>query len=142
MLLQTPGLANRTAEKVKPSALDLLLLFKESVRLKESIPGAKKTALRDVLFSSIADYNKSIGNHRAPCHKSCWQEKNVIAFQAAQLTVIKYYAWKCAICSKGWRVNDSTRRLIYNLLRSPKGLWTALKLCYNETKPELAGQKF
>lgn len=66
---QSPGLANRTAEKVKPSALDLLLLFKETVRLKLAVPGAKRTALRDVLFASIADYNKSVGNHRVPCLK-------------------------------------------------------------------------
>ncbi len=59
-----PGLANRTAEKVKPSALDLLLLFRETVRLKQMMPGAKKASLRDVLFGSIAEYNKSIGNHR------------------------------------------------------------------------------
>ncbi|CAK9023126.1 Uncharacterized protein SCF082_LOCUS16076 [Durusdinium trenchii] len=57
-------LANRTAEKVKPSALDLLLLFKETVRIKQEAPGAKKSALRDVLYASIADYNKTVGNHR------------------------------------------------------------------------------
>ena len=62
-----PGLANRTAEKVKPSALDLLLLFKETVRIKQEAPGAKKSALRDVLYASIADYNKTVGNHRVPC---------------------------------------------------------------------------
>lgn len=42
-------------------------------------------------------------------------------------------------CAKAWRVGDSTRRLIYNLLRSPPGLWDALKECYNVSKPELAG---
>ena len=26
--------------------------------------------------------------------------------------------------------------MIYNLLRSPKGLWDALKECYNESKPQ------
>ena len=64
-----PGLANRTAEKVKPSALDLLLLFKETVRLKQSVPGVKRSAIRDVLFACIADYNKTVSNHRAPWHK-------------------------------------------------------------------------
>ncbi|CAK9033935.1 unnamed protein product [Durusdinium trenchii] len=94
------GVANRTAEKVKPSALDLLLLFRESVRIKQTSDSAKKTSLRDLLFASVADYNKSVGNHRA------------------------------------WRVSDPTRRLIYNLLRSPVGLWDALKICYNESKPQ------
>eukprot|EP00435_Cladocopium_sp_Y103_P022359 s514_g5.t1 len=89
------SLANRTAEKVKPSALDLLLLFRESVRLKQASPNGKKSALRDLLFGSIADYNKS-----------------------------------------AWRVTDTMRKLIYNLLRSPKGLWDALKICYNESKPQ------
>ena len=46
--------------------------------------------------------------------------------------------WHC----QAWRVNDATRRLIYNLLRSPPALWEALKVCYNEDKPELAGQTF
>ena len=64
-----PGLANRTAEKVKPSALDLLLLFKETVRLKQSVPGVKRSAIRDVLFACITDYNKTVSNHRAPWHK-------------------------------------------------------------------------
>ena len=64
-----PGLANRTAEKVKPSALDLLLLFKETVRLKQSVPGVKKSSIRDVLYACIADYNKTVSNHRAPWHK-------------------------------------------------------------------------
>lgn len=40
---------------------------------------------------------------------------------------------------EAWRVGDSARRLIYNLLRSPTGLWEALKLCYNESKPQDAG---
>ncbi|CAL1160103.1 unnamed protein product [Cladocopium goreaui] len=105
-LYDSLSLANRTAEKVKPSALDLLLLFKETVRLKQSVPGVKKSSIRDVLYACIADYNKTVSNHRT------------------------------------WRVNDATRRLIYNLLRSPPALWEALKLCYNEDKPELAGQTF
>ncbi|CAK9075895.1 unnamed protein product, partial [Durusdinium trenchii] len=73
-LYETLCLANRTAEKTKPSALDMMLLFKESVRLKQT----------------------------------------------------------------GWRVADTTRRLIYNLLRCPTALWEALKACYNESKPEQA----
>ena len=63
----SPGLANRTAEKTKPSALDMMLLFKESVRINQSAPQRRKSALRDVLFGCIADYNKSVGNHREPC---------------------------------------------------------------------------
>ena len=64
---RSPGLANRTAEKTKPSALDMMLLFKESVRIKQSSPQARKSALRDVLYGCIADYNKTVGNHREPC---------------------------------------------------------------------------
>ena len=41
--------------------------------------------------------------------------------------------------TQAWRVSDPTRRLIYNLLRSPVGLWDALKICYNESKPQDAG---
>ncbi|CAL1152588.1 unnamed protein product [Cladocopium goreaui] len=96
-LCQALGLANRTAEKTKPSALDMMLLFKETVRIKQSAPQARKSALRDVLYGCIADYNKT-----------------------------------------GWRVTDSMRRLIYNLLRCPSGLWEALKICYSESKPEHA----
>lgn len=59
-----PGLANRTAEKTKPSALDLMLLFKESVRLRQASGRGKSMALREVLFSCIADYNKSVAGHR------------------------------------------------------------------------------
>lgn len=61
-----PGLANRTAEKTKPSALDLLLLFKESVRMKQLAHGSKKVSIRDLLWSAIGDYNKMIGSHREP----------------------------------------------------------------------------
>ena len=43
------------------------------------------------------------------------------------------------ISTKGWRVTDSMRRLIYNLLRCPSGLWEALEICYSESKPEHAG---
>lgn len=40
--LPVQGLANQTAEKVKPSALDLMLLFKEGCRLKrEAAVGTK-----------------------------------------------------------------------------------------------------
>lgn len=34
------------------------------------------------------------------------------------------------------------RRLIYNLLRCPSGLWEALKICYSGSKPEHAGPMF
>lgn len=44
----------------------MMLLFKESVRLKQTAPGTRKAALRDVLYGCIADYNKMVGNHRAP----------------------------------------------------------------------------
>lgn len=47
-----------------------------------------------------------------------------------------------AAFAKSWRVSDATRRLIYNLLRSPAGLWDALKECYNDNKPELSGKNF
>ncbi|CAK9107144.1 Uncharacterized protein SCF082_LOCUS49885 [Durusdinium trenchii] len=43
---------------------------------------------------------------------------------------------KCNFKKHAWRVSDPTRRLIYNLLRSPVGLWDALKICYNESKPQ------
>ena len=45
-------------------------------------------------------------------------------------------AWTHHKPAKTWRVTDNTRRLIYNLLRSPPGLWEALKTCYNESKPQ------
>ena len=60
------GLANRTAEKTKPSALDLMLLFKESVRLKQASGKGKQLSLRENLFARVADYNKSVGTHRVP----------------------------------------------------------------------------
>lgn len=62
--LPVQGLANQTAEKVKPSALDLMLLFKESCRLKrEAVVGAK--SLRDILWGCVAEYKKVVGAHRA-----------------------------------------------------------------------------
>lgn len=63
-LATAQGLANRTAEKVKPSALDLMLLFQESVRIRQSLAKGKQLALREVLFSCVADYNKSVAGHR------------------------------------------------------------------------------
>lgn len=59
------GLANRTAEKSKPSALDLMLLFKESVRLKQTHGTAKSHSIRDTLYLCIQEYNKQVGGHRA-----------------------------------------------------------------------------
>lgn len=44
----------------------MMLLFQESVRLKQVAPGAKKGALRELLYGAIADYNKSVSNHRVP----------------------------------------------------------------------------
>ena len=132
-----PGLANRTAEKTKPSALDMLLVFKESIRIKQSSTATKKGALRDLLFASVADYNKTVNNHRAPC---------LTLFSL--VSILKWYIYgifhgpKSKAQSKAWRVGDSTRKLIYNLLRSPKGLLDALKACYNESKPEHAGWVF
>ncbi|CAK9005798.1 Uncharacterized protein SCF082_LOCUS8747 [Durusdinium trenchii] len=52
------SLANRTAEKSKPSALDLTLLFKESVRLKQTHGTAKSHSIRDTLYLCIQEYNK------------------------------------------------------------------------------------
>ena len=58
------GLANRTAEKTKPSALDLMLLFKESVRIRQASGRGKSMALRETLFGCIAEYNKTVAGHR------------------------------------------------------------------------------
>ncbi len=64
--LPVQGLANQTAEKVKPSALDLMLLFKESCRLKrETAVGTRVQSLRDILWGCVAEYNKVVGTHRA-----------------------------------------------------------------------------
>ena len=52
------GLANRTAEKVKPSALDMTLLFREAVRVKRlATPGV---SVRDLLNSVVSEYNRTI----------------------------------------------------------------------------------
>lgn len=89
------------------------------------------------LFASVADYYKTVNNHRAPC---------LTLFSL--VSILKWYIYgifhgpKSKAQSKAWRVGDSTRKLIYNLLRSPKGLLDALKACYNESKPEHAGWVF
>lgn len=41
-----------------------MLSFKESVRLRQEAAKGKSLALREVLFSCIADYNKSVAGHR------------------------------------------------------------------------------
>lgn len=51
-----PGLANRTAEKTKPSCLDYVLFFSEAVRLKKESEPHK--SLRDCLWAAIQEYNK------------------------------------------------------------------------------------
>ena len=53
------GLANRTALKEKPSALDMVLLFKEVVRVKRNANPGLST--RDLLNAAVQDYNKSLG---------------------------------------------------------------------------------
>lgn len=50
------GIANRTAEKVKPSCLDYVLLFKEAVRLKQE--ASPHLSVRDCLLCAITEYNK------------------------------------------------------------------------------------
>ncbi|CAK9003396.1 Uncharacterized protein SCF082_LOCUS7739, partial [Durusdinium trenchii] len=50
------GLANRTAEKTKPSCLDYVLFFSEAVRLKKESEPHK--SLRDCLWAAIQEYNK------------------------------------------------------------------------------------
>ena len=57
-LFYFPGLANRTAEKVKPSALDMVLLFKEAVRVKRH--SNPSSSLRDMLNSVIGEYNRVV----------------------------------------------------------------------------------
>ena len=54
-----PGVAHSTSEKQKPGPLDLALLFREVVDVKKV---SVLTSTRELLFSSIAEYNKSVSN--------------------------------------------------------------------------------
>ncbi|CAK9100822.1 Uncharacterized protein SCF082_LOCUS47166 [Durusdinium trenchii] len=55
---QFQGLANRRSEKVKPSCLDYVLIFREAARIKrESNP---HMSLRDCVWGSVAEYNKTV----------------------------------------------------------------------------------
>lgn len=71
--LTLAALANRTAEKTKPSALDLMLLFKESVRLRQASAKGKSLSLREVLFACVGEYNKTVGSHRVS-----WQQYMIV----------------------------------------------------------------
>ncbi|CAK9081847.1 unnamed protein product, partial [Durusdinium trenchii] len=52
------SLANRRSEKVKPSCLDYVLIFREAARIKhESNP---HMSLRDCVWGSVAEYNKTV----------------------------------------------------------------------------------
>ena len=54
------GVAHQTSEKQKPGPLDLTLLFREVVEVKKG--GGNGASTREILFSSIAEYNKSCSN--------------------------------------------------------------------------------
>lgn len=54
--LGIPGVAHRTAEKQRPGPLDLALLFQEVVKHKKLSGSTSST--REILFASIAEYNK------------------------------------------------------------------------------------
>ena len=54
-----PGVAHTTSEKQKPGPLDLALLFREVVEVKK---GSQGSSTRELLFNSIAEYNKQCTN--------------------------------------------------------------------------------
>lgn len=41
-----------------------MLLFKESVRLRQASGRGKTLSLREVLYGCVADYNKTVAGHR------------------------------------------------------------------------------
>ena len=58
LVIYCPGLASRRAEKVKPSCLDYVLIFREASRIKhQSTP---HSSLRDCVWSAVSEYNKTV----------------------------------------------------------------------------------
>ena len=53
-----PGVGYSSSEKQRPGPLDLCLLFKEVVDVKRATGNG--TSIRELLFSSIAEYNRSV----------------------------------------------------------------------------------
>ena len=100
------GVAHQTSEKQKPGPLDLTLLFREVVEVKKG--GGNGASTREILFSSIAEYNKSCTNKVGPPKK-----RNVCPALKQLL--------------QAWRVNEQTRRLLYGLLRCPYSMIETLK---------------
>eukprot|EP00435_Cladocopium_sp_Y103_P022429 s1200_g5.t1 len=57
------SLANRRSEKVKPSCLDFVLVFREAARIKhEATP---HMSLRDCVWGAVSEYNKTVSKARA-----------------------------------------------------------------------------
>ena len=92
-----------------------MLLFKECVRIKKDARNANGQSVRDLLFSAVADYNKSVTNR------------------------VSHLAVLLLACAKAWKVNGNTKRLIYSLLRCPPALTNLLKTLYSQNKPEHSG---
>ena len=53
-----PGVGYSSSEKQRPGPLDLCLLFREVVDVKRSTGAG--TSIREMLFSSIAEYNRGV----------------------------------------------------------------------------------
>ena len=56
--MPSSGLANRRAEKVKPSCLDYVLIFREAARIKQV--QSPNVSLRDRVWTAVAEYNKTV----------------------------------------------------------------------------------
>ena len=51
--------------KQKPGPLELALLFKEVIRVKRA--AGNSSSVRELLFSSVAEYNKSCSSNKVQC---------------------------------------------------------------------------
>ena len=126
-----PGVAHSTSEKQKPGPLDLALLFRGVVDVKKV---NVLTSTRELLFSSIAEYNKGVSNKVGGYVEisiqdhPCWICNNYFQIGVDRLVLKNQKFSEESTCHhEAWRVNEATRRLLYGILRCPAAFLDILK---------------
>ena len=117
------GLANRRAEKTKPSCLDFVLIFREAARIKRE--AAPHVSLRDCVWGAVAEYNKTVTKEwRWNCFETVLKlvfTKNITCFMSSLMTLqstLRTGVWKMMFAV--WHTTWWDVRLSY---------WTSLGKC-------------
>ena len=98
---------------------------------------SKKSAVRDLLFSAIADYNRSTTN-KAMNLFSCLYR----SFRTVQLEKSGSDPTLIGLCDQAFKIKDDLKKVIYGVLRCPIELLDLMKQSGDKYKWEHGGLVF